>query len=353
MSRDVPAIRARRAVGFEGASGDVARDVREVRECAESALPTHPFAPVPAGIVSGGVAARDRFPRPRRVPGHTPGPPEQGTSDGPTLLEAGYRWLASYVATTRNAKGQRLAKIRFDTYALGWLSPTTLRELNGDQIRELRLMLEDHWKLSPYTVTHVLSDLRCFLRWAVSVGLLERSPFPVRVMPRIAEVAPRGFNDREVATLVAVPGHAGFVLRFLLGTGLRWAEACRATRDDVRGALLEVGNTKSGRLRRVPLNPELLDEISRCEHRLVPYAAGSPGSFSRGVRHRTGIPDFHVHRCRHTFAMRWLEAGGNLAVLQQILGHRDLSTTMRYARVTDELIEREAARVARREKTGD
>ena len=55
---------------------------------------------------------------------------------------------------------------------------------------------------------------------------------------------------------------------------------------------------------------------------------------------------FHVHRCRHTFAMRWLEAGGNLAVLQQILGHRDLSTTMRYARVTDDLIEREAARVA-------
>jgi site-specific recombinase XerD len=33
-------------------------------------------------------------------------------------------------------------------------------------------------------------------------------------------------------------------------------------------------------------------------------------------------------------------------VLQQILGHRDLSTTMRYARVTDNLIEREVKRVA-------
>ena len=46
--------------------------------------------------------------------------------------------------------------------------------------------------------------------------------------------------------------------------------------------------------------------------------------------------------------MRWLEAAGNLAVLQQVLGHRDLSTTLRYARVTDELIEREADRVERR-----
>lgn len=56
-----------------------------------------------------------------------------------------------------------------------------------------------------------------------------------------------------------------------------------------------------------------------------------------------------MHRCRHTFAMRWLEAGVNLAVLQQVLGHRDLSTTMRYARVTDELILREAERIAARE----
>jgi integrase len=97
----------------------------------------------------------------------------------------------------------------------------------------------------------------------------------------------------------------------------------------------------------VPLSPELLAEIAQGDHRLVYFAAGSPGSFSRTIRRYTGIPDFHVHRCRHTFAMRWLEAGGNLAVLQQILGHRDLSTTMRYARVTDELIEREAARVQR------
>ena len=264
------------------------------------------------------------------------------------MLAAGRRWLGSYVATTRNPKGQRLAKTRFDSYVVVALGGLALHELNGDHVREFRLALESDWDLSPHTVTHVLSDLRCLLRWAVSVGLLERSPFPGRVMPKIAEVAPRGFTDHEVATLLAAPGRAGFVLRFLLGTGLRWAEACRATRSDIRGGLIEVGNTKSGRLRRVPLPADLLDVISACEDRLVPYSAASPGSFSRGIRSRTGIADFHVHRCRHTFAMRWLEAGGNLAVLQQILGHRDLSTTMRYARVTDELIEREALRVARR-----
>ena len=113
----------------------------------------------------------------------------------------------------------------------------------------------------------------------------------------------------------------------------------------MRGALLEVAQTKSTRMRRVPLSPELLEEIRSQDERLVPYAESSPGTFARTIRRYSGIEDFHVHRCRHTFACRWLESGGNLAVLQQILGHRDLSTTMRYARVTDELLERESAKV--------
>lgn len=266
-----------------------------------------------------------------------------------TVKEAGHRWLSTYVPTTRNEKGQRLAEARFARYAYLMLGDIPLVELDGDEIREYRLWLERDVRLSPYTVTHVLSDLRCLLRWAVTVGLLERSPFPPRVLPRIAEVPPRGFTTQEIAVLTSFAGHGGFALRFLIGTGLRWAEACRATRDHVRGLLLEVRNTKSGRVRRVPVTVELMAEAEVYGYqRFVPYAASSPGSFSRRVRHLSGIADFHVHRCRHTFAMRWLEAGGNLAVLQQVLGHRDLSTTMRYARVTDELIEREADRVDRK-----
>lgn len=264
----------------------------------------------------------------------------------PTPAELGSRWLGAYVATTRNPKGQRLARVRFEKYLLPWFPGADVRDIHGDHVRELRLALERRHRLRPYTVMHVLSDLRCFLRWAVSVGVLERSPFPPRVMPRIAEIVPRGLTQDEEARLAQVPGRAGFVLRFLLGTGLRWAEACAARPTHVLGALLEVEHTKFGRVRRVPLSPALREEIARLQDdRLVPYAANSPGSFSRAIRRRTGIPNFSVHRCRHTFAMRWLAAGGNLAVLQQILGHRDLTTTMRYARVTDDLIEREAERV--------
>lgn len=103
--------------------------------------------------------------------------------------------------------------------------------------------------------------------------------------------------------------------------------------------------TKSGRVRRVPLHAALLAEVRARTGALVPFAANSPGSFARTVRRKSGIAGFHPHRCRHTFAMEWLAAGGSLPVLQELLGHQELSTTMRYARVSDDLVRREAARV--------
>ena len=48
---------------------------------------------------------------------------------------------------------------------------------------------------------------------------------------------------------------------------------------------------------------------------------------------------------RHTFACQWVERGGSLAALQQVLGHASIEMTQRYARLSDEAVMREAARI--------
>ena len=78
---------------------------------------------------------------------------------------------------------------------------------------------------------------------------------------------------------------------------------------------------------------------------MVPYSTGSPGSFATRVRRLTGIDGFHVHQLRHTMECQWLERGGSLAALQQVLGHASITTTQRYARLSDEAVMREAARI--------
>jgi site-specific recombinase XerD len=65
-----------------------------------------------------------------------------------------------------------------------------------------------------------------------------------------------------------------------------------------------------------------------------------------GRARRGGLPWFHVNQMRHTFACQWMDRGGNLEALQQVLGHASIETTQRYARMSDEVVMREAERMS-------
>lgn len=82
--------------------------------------------------------------------------------------------------------------------------------------------------MSPTTVWHILSDVRFFLRWCEEVGMVDRTPFPRRVMPRLQEQPPDRLSNEESAHLLAISKPYGFVVRLALGTGLRWGEITRA-----------------------------------------------------------------------------------------------------------------------------
>lgn len=254
---------------------------------------------------------------------------------GATVAEAAKRWLSSYIETARNPKGRVIAAVRVKKYLIPALGHYLVSRLTADHLRSYRLQLERK-KMTLQTVSHVLADARCFLRWCEETGLVSRSTFPRRLMPKLQEQPPDRLTDMEADRLKSLPDPYGFVCRLALGTGLRWAELTRAQASDVERGFLVVSRTKSSRIRRVPLDPRLLAEVRTHVGKLVPFSEASPGSFSRVVRRLSGIADFHPHRMRHTFACSWLEQGGSLAALQQVLGHASIVTTQRYAKLTDD-----------------
>ena len=110
--------------------------------------------------------------------------------DGVTVGDACGRWLDRYVPLHRNEKGQQQCAQRVRDYFEPYFGPRELVRVTRDDVREFRLWLETRTQLSMATVGHVLSDLRCMLNWCEDGGLVERSPFPRRIMPRLPERLP-------------------------------------------------------------------------------------------------------------------------------------------------------------------
>lgn len=266
-----------------------------------------------------------------------------------TVEDAARRWLSGYVPTVRGEKDQRLAAQRVTDYLVPFLGHFLLRKLSGERVRTYRLWLEKT-ELSPQSVKHILSDCRCLLNWCEDSGFVERSPFPRRVLPKIQERPPDRLTDEEVEQVCGLEEPYGFICRLLVFTGLRWGEAVRATSADVQHGMLIVHRTKSGKVRRVPLPDELLGELRLKIGRLVPLKDAQGVAVQ--VRRRTGIAGFHVHQLRHSFACRWLEAGGSLAALQEVLGHASIVTTQRYGRLGEAHVIDEARKVGRRVTSG-
>lgn len=260
-----------------------------------------------------------------------------------TLHDTAAQWQAHHVRIARTPTDQKVIASRCRRYLFAYFAPSTpVDTLAKADLVRYRTWLARH-EISLNTVGHILAELRQMLRWAEDNGLLARAPIPHRLIPRLPERAPRPFTEAEEATLAGLPDPHGFVNRLALATGLRWGELTRVKAADLRDGVLVVAISKSKRVRRIPVPPALVAECRGRVGLLVPFRSAS--SYRKTIRRMSGIADFNPHRMRHTFACRWLERGGSLAALQELLGHRSITTTQIYGRLSGDMVKREAERV--------
>jgi len=128
--------------------------------------------------------------------------------------------------------------------------------------------------------------------------------------------------------------------------GLGWADVMYS-----EGLLAVTAKLKGGKMRYVPMPPELAGELRRFpavigEDRIFPPEPGATsgrqrveGSFE-DLLERAGIRDFRFHDLRHTFATRFMMNGGDLYELAKILGHSNIKMTERYAKLARQHIAR-------------
>ncbi len=140
------------------------------------------------------------------------------------------------------------------------------------------------------------------------------------------------------------------LLTLIYGCGLRISEALSITPQILGGNDYLIIKGKGGKQRMVPLLPIVQKRIK--EYLAIsPYkplqdqsiffgAQGKPYQarvFSRllqNIRRQLNLPEtITPHAFRHSFATHLLEKGGDLRVIQELLGHSSLSTTQRYTKI--------------------
>jgi integrase len=137
--------------------------------------------------------------------------------------------------------------------------------------------------------------------------------------------------------------HLKPIVTTALNTGMRKGEILNLKWDnvDLRHGFILLDVTKNGERREVPLNDTLRITLQGITRRLdVPYVfydhiTGKPyqdvkRSFKTALR-KAGIRDFHFHDLRHTFASHLVMAGVDITTVKELLGHKTLTMTLRYA----------------------
>ncbi len=128
-----------------------------------------------------------------------------------------------------------------------------------------------------------------------------------------------------------------------LNTGMRKSEILHLTWDrvDLKNRIILLDKTKNGERREIPVNDTLFNALSCIVRNLkTDYVFYNPDtlkpfydikkSWQRALA-KTHILDFRFHDLRHTFASSLVMKGVDLTTVKELLGHKDVKMTLRYA----------------------
>ena len=270
-----------------------------------------------------------------------------------------------YLATERGlSDNYQLSTRRSLTEFAAWCA--TAREITSVCDVSLRLISDylgtlKQRGLAASSIKLVVVALKIFFRWLQAQRKIERDPTETLTLPRIERYLPETLNELQVEQLIDSINTAQplglrdrAILELLYASGLRISELANARlenfRDDERTVLV---TGKGNKMRLVPFGRKAAQALAAYlaaeRPKLVRPKSGSEIFLSaRGTklttarlwqivkeraRHSGLEANIYPHLLRHSFATHLLGNGADLRIIQEMLGHADISTTQVYTHV--------------------
>lgn len=269
-----------------------------------------------------------------------------------------YEIISQYLEYLEIEKG--LAQNTIDAYRrdLYYFAENCENELNkidrlniNSYIRSLK-----EKNLAPTTVIRKVASLRGFFKWATSMNILEKNPASTLEQPKVPQRLPKVISLKEIEEILHsnLEPLQALIIELLYSCGLRVSELANLKLNDIdksskyvrcfgkgsKERIIPIGKKAIVALDNYLPNRELI--IKKYNLTTKKLLINDNGRFINrqdvyNLIHKKG-KDIHKnispHTLRHSFATHLLENGADLRVVQELLGHSDVSTTQLYTHIS-------------------
>ena len=251
-------------------------------------------------------------------------------------------------------------------YYQEYLKKQHIKEISQIKKQHIISFLETLKKqnLKPQTIAHYLTSIKNYHKFLLQNEYLKENIAKSVERPKLSKKLPNILTIEEVMKLLDIKTITPFdyrnkcMLELLYGTGLRISELLSLTINDIDTINCTVRCVGKGNKERiVPINDFVIESLkSYLEQRPLLLKKKTTTELflnSRGDKlSREGFfkilkkillekglnTDISPHTLRHSFATHLLEYGADLRVIQEMLGHSDISTTRIYTHITNKKI---------------
>lgn len=277
----------------------------------------------------------------------------------------------------QRVRGNSSSTLDYYTFTLGLFLTFVGPDLDVSKLtlqlcKDYYIHLVEDKTVNSVSIQSYIRGLRSFLKWLynneyIDVNICDKFKLP-KATRKVIDV----LSDEEIDKLLAaLDGHEWLTVRnrlivaLMLDSGLRLNEVVTLRRSCVH--LHErylIVSGKGDKQRVVPFGEFTADTLSeylavtdsvaytdtliiKVSETLCGFEGITQATIKnmfRRLKARCGIPRLYPHLLRHTFATRYLENGGNIYSLQQILGHSSLEMVKKYLHLANSRIRKDFPR---------
>ncbi|MAB60962.1 MAG: tyrosine recombinase [Verrucomicrobiales bacterium] len=272
-----------------------------------------------------------------------------------------------FLATERglSINYQLLVRRNLEKFANWTIKQKNVLELNNITTHEISKYLQTRKKdgLAPSSIRQHIVSIKIFFRFLSKKKIISEDVAEGLFAPRPEALLPKTINEKEVEKLLEsitrdepLDMRDRAMIELLYSSGLRLGEIIEALLENLyldEGHIRVTG--KGNKTRIIPIGKKAIEEISyyldKGRKKLVNSKSSShiflsirgtklsPSRIWQIVRDRSKRANLkqpiHPHQLRHSFATHLLSGGADLRMIQEMLGHADISTTQAYTHVDE------------------